>query len=218
MAKINLGILDGFIGKVGNVVGSFWKGKAVMRGYTRSVHNPHTDAQEAVRKRFVAISKLSSALRGALLAGLGDYAREQQVTECNSFVRLNFGAVTVDGSGVVSINYSALETAKGPLPKATFGQADFSTSQRVTVPFEGNSQSNGARGNDDIYLLVYSPDIDAAVLSTPARRSATEVVCEVPAGWTGLTVHVWGFATGAQGTAQQKQSSDSAYIGTGEIE
>ena len=42
MAKTENGILDGFIGKVGTVVGYKWNGKSVMRAYVRYPHNPRT--------------------------------------------------------------------------------------------------------------------------------------------------------------------------------
>ena len=40
MGKVRMGILDGFKGKVGTVVGSFWKGKKVMRAYNEFPSNP----------------------------------------------------------------------------------------------------------------------------------------------------------------------------------
>ena len=62
------------------------------------------------------------------------------------------------------------------------------------------------------------PDLDSLVVSTPARRSASSVTCELPASWTGLAVHVWCFAVGNPAGAYRDTPSDSAYIGTGEVE
>ena len=59
MGKVRMGILDGFYGKVGTVVGSFWKGKPVMRAYVRP-KGTHTssEAQALVQTRFAAINSL----------------------------------------------------------------------------------------------------------------------------------------------------------------
>jgi len=45
MGKIKQGILGGFKGKVGTVIGSSWNGIAYMRGLAQSVKNPKTAAQ-----------------------------------------------------------------------------------------------------------------------------------------------------------------------------
>ena len=45
MGKMRMGILDGFVGKVGTVVGSFWKGKKIIRGYNAFPKESHTEEQ-----------------------------------------------------------------------------------------------------------------------------------------------------------------------------
>ena len=74
MAKVNWGILDGFIGKVGTVVGSFWKGKAVMRAYKRQVRDRNNEAQQIARIRFAAIGRLSGAFLSAIRVGFYEAA------------------------------------------------------------------------------------------------------------------------------------------------
>ena len=179
---------------------------------------PRTEQQEAVRRRFVACSKLASTFLQSNALGFRKYAAGEQSTEENAFMKLNMPAVAIDGSGVITVAYNNVVTPKGPLPKAVFGQADFSTSGVVSVPFDGNVDAARASGADNVYLVVYSPDIDALVVSTPARRSASAVTCELPASWTSLAVHVWGFAVGNAAGAYRDTPSDSAYIGTGEVE
>ena len=52
MGKIKQGILGGFKGKVGTVIGSSWNGIAYMRGLAQSVKNPKTAAQLQQRAYF----------------------------------------------------------------------------------------------------------------------------------------------------------------------
>ena len=47
MGKIRQGILGGFNGTVGTVVGGSWKGTAYMRGKAQSIKNPRTKKQMA---------------------------------------------------------------------------------------------------------------------------------------------------------------------------
>ncbi len=45
MGKIKQGILGGFSGKVGTVIGGNWKGISYMRSIPQSIKNPRTDGQ-----------------------------------------------------------------------------------------------------------------------------------------------------------------------------
>ena len=62
MAKIKQGILGGFSGKVANVVGTSWKGRAVMKSQPLSVANPKTEAQQEQRGKFSKIAELASVI------------------------------------------------------------------------------------------------------------------------------------------------------------
>lgn len=60
MGKIKQGILGGFNGTTGSVVGASWKGIAYMRGKAQSIKNPRTVAQQRNRGRFGYVSDLMS--------------------------------------------------------------------------------------------------------------------------------------------------------------
>lgn len=62
MAKIKQGILGGFSGKVAGVVGTSWKGRAVMKSRPLSVSNPKTEAQVSQRGKFSDIAALASEI------------------------------------------------------------------------------------------------------------------------------------------------------------
>ncbi|MDD3723512.1 MAG: DUF6266 family protein, partial [Lutibacter sp.] len=52
MGTIKKGILGGFSGKVGSVVGSTWNGISYMRSLPASVKNPRTEKQMSQRSKF----------------------------------------------------------------------------------------------------------------------------------------------------------------------
>ena len=62
MGKIKQGILGGFKGKVGTVIGASWNGIAYMRGLPQSVKNPKTPAQQAQREFFREVQDLVGQL------------------------------------------------------------------------------------------------------------------------------------------------------------
>ena len=70
MGKIKQGILGGFRGTVGTVVGSSWNGIAYMKGKPQSVRNPRSDAQVQQREFFKEVQALVTQLTDEQLASL----------------------------------------------------------------------------------------------------------------------------------------------------
>ncbi len=70
MGKIKQGILGGFRGKVGTVIGASWNGIAYMRGLAQSVKNPQTEAQLKQRSFFKEVQDLVGQLSDEQLAFL----------------------------------------------------------------------------------------------------------------------------------------------------
>ena len=212
-----MGILDGFYGKVGTVVGSFWKGKPVMRAYVRP-KGTHTssEAQALIQTRFAAINSLSGAFLSALQLGFGLIARQRHVTEGNVFVTENWDCIHADTPGAATVDYTELVIAMGHLPEAQFGAASFADPLSVEVPMTDSSEVIGADPRDKVYLFVYSPEAGAGMLGDVKVRADESIACTVPAYWNGHRVHVWGFAVGA-GPDNEGEISNSRYLGSGTI-
>ena len=70
MGKIKQGILGGFKGKVGTVIGASWNGIAYMRGLAQSHKNPKTAAQLQQRTFFKEVQDLVGQLSDEQLAFL----------------------------------------------------------------------------------------------------------------------------------------------------
>ena len=215
MALYKNGILGAYRNKVGTVVGRIWRGKDVVAAMPKSMHNPDTDPQKKIRSRFAVIGRLAASLLNALNIGLHNIYMKRQSTAIGEFVRLNWDAVTAAGD-TVTTDYSSIKVAKGNLVGVMFGTADFDTPQQVEVSFESNEEADGTSLDDKVYMIVYSPDADAAILSAPVKRSAHSVSLMVPAYWGGMKVHLWGFTTG-DGITNKGKISNSTYIGSGNI-
>ena len=70
MGKIKQGILGGFRGKVGTVIGASWNGISYMRGLAQSHKNPQTEAQLKQRSFFKEVQDLVGQLSDEQLAFL----------------------------------------------------------------------------------------------------------------------------------------------------
>lgn len=72
MGIIKRGILGGFSNKVANVVGTSWKGRAVIKSLPLSVANPRTTPQVNQRTKFGEASKFFSEILGTWVKPLWD--------------------------------------------------------------------------------------------------------------------------------------------------
>ncbi len=214
MSKVQLGILGGWIGKLGTTVGFFWKGKAVTRAYKDKVRNPKTDKQKLVRAKFRMLGQLSRELLNVTKLGLLYVSHQKKVTESNTFMKTNYDAVTGSSPQSLALNYDALVVALGSVSCVQFGTPDFSQEGEVTVPIEAANIGTFDHADDSVWLVAFCPDMHAAAMSEGAEvRTDETVTVKCPRTWTGLKVYLYGFVK----SVEDSQCSDSAYCGFGII-
>ena len=125
MAIIKRGILGGFSNKIGNVVGTSWKGISVMRSLPQSVHNPKTEAQEEQRTNFAVASKLGSQLLDSVIKPFWD-KRAIRMSGYNLWVQKNLDYwrryntsyndfVTIVEGAPIEINSYTMDGSEGTL-------------------------------------------------------------------------------------------------------
>jgi hypothetical protein len=88
MASIKRGILGGFSKKIGNIVGSSWKGIAVMKSLPLSVANPRTTGQVLQRSKMTNVVAFAKPLLSLLIKPFWDRFAVQ-ASGFNDFVRTN---------------------------------------------------------------------------------------------------------------------------------
>ena len=107
MGKIKQGILGGFRGKVGTVIGASWNGISYMRGLAQSHKNPKTAAQMTQRAFFKELHGLVAQLSDEQLQSLFPSAT-RGMTRRNMLTRqLAAAAAVVDD--VKSVDLSVME-------------------------------------------------------------------------------------------------------------
>ena len=95
MGIIKRGILGGVSNKIGNVVGSSWKGIATLRSLPLSVANPNTLAQRTNRNSFSIMSKLGSQVLATVCQPLWN-RDAKQMSGFNAYVMNNKRAYDED--------------------------------------------------------------------------------------------------------------------------
>jgi len=149
MGVITSGILGGFSGKVGPVVGGSWKGISYMRQLPASVANPNTAGQQAQRTKLSNIVAFARAVLSAVIKPLNDRFAEH-MSGYNLFVQRNIGLFTLGYPDVGA----DLELSTGSL----LGVDDFAATEGSTVQkFDGDWTDNSGTGNasatDEVYMI-----------------------------------------------------------------
>ena len=202
MAKINQGVLGGFSGTIGPVIGYQWRGRWCMRTKPRTVLNPRTEAQQAHRMVFRDMVQLAGQMKEALRQGLHTASLEAQMTECNLFVKLN-----KECFGEGGVDYEGLVVSKGSVAPVDFKEARRDEHGAIHVRFERNPQHMRANAYDEVYLFVYCPAHRRGILSLPVHRHTKTLSLSLPTEWEGLPVHCYGFVTD-----YAQRASNSSYI------
>lgn len=156
MGVIKQGILGGFSGKVANVVGSSWKGIAVIKSLPLSVANPNTAGQQAQRG---AMTSIVSAARTLLAALIQVYWNpfSQQMSGYNAFVKENIDTFSTAGF----TGFANFFSMRGSLLGVVAGTIDPDASDStITVPWTNNTGQSDALATDEMVFAVYNETQD----------------------------------------------------------
>lgn len=204
MAKLSQGILGGISGKIGNIVGSSWKGIAVIKTKPLSVANPRTASQVAQRNSMTGIVKLSVSVLSTIIKPLWDRAA-QYMSGYNAFVKENIG--NVDEDGIVDCDNVIFSKGKmQPTPMVSL-TADISDGE-VNASWENDTGEGYKLSTDEAFAVCMNMQRQTVtVTSAEFTRATGSVTLGIPTGTlTGDECHVYLMFRRADGTVIGQQS------------
>ena len=216
------GILGDQYGKVGPVVGRKFREENVYSAYQKNVFNPNTEKQQLHRMKFKALSKLAHSYACGAIFGFRTAAKGTNLSPRNLFQKTNWDKIEATSTDSMRIDYSGILVSRGALSNVMFESANFDIPRHVKVTFALYGAPCQRTAGDRVFVYVYCPDAGQGLLSGEVKLDEGKVDMDVPALWTGLKVHVYGFVRN-QGVAVEEfgipagECSDSLYIGQGEI-
>lgn len=206
MAVIKRGILGGFQNKIGNVVGSSWKGIATMRALPISVANPRTAAQQTQRSSFQRASYYGSFILPTIIKPLWDRFAQRQ-SGFNAWVSTNIPFM----GGLGSPDFTSWIMSKGSLAGTSLVTVTANaTTNSVTVTWNTAVVGDGL-ATDRVYITVISESDDRIVgFADIAARSAGTFTSVVPVDIiAGTPVHAWVSFKSEDGTKVSNSVIDS---------
>ena len=208
MGKIKQGILGGFSGKVGSVVGGSWKGINYMRGKATSIKNPQTLQQMKQRNKFALALSVLQPITAFVRVGFKRYAHRK--SEFNAAMSYTVKNAIVGTYPDYEIDYSKLLVARGTLTGANSATA---TPQmgKIRIAWGDNSGIGEAQPTDKSLAVAINPAKgEAAYLTDGAQRSVGSEDLIVSPFWSGDEVEVYLAFISENG----KDVATSAYCGS----
>jgi uncharacterized membrane protein YgcG len=189
MGKIVQGVLGGFSGKVGAVIGSKWKSVYYMRGLTDKVHDRKSLKQQAQRAKFAVAQAFAHDVLG--FARLGYSPSLGNRTPYNGLVSyLLSHAMT--GSGVDwELDFMKVMVSRGPLKPVKIANAVID-GDVVNFTWTNNAGIGDAQAADVAMVLAYNKDEGEAEFDTHAAvRGDGCCSLTLPAGWGNANMAVY---------------------------
>ncbi|MCM1531536.1 MAG: DUF6266 family protein [Bacteroides sp.] len=205
MGVIKQGILGGFSGKVGTVIGGSWKGISYMRALAQSYNDARTEKQVNQRSKFRIALKFLQSISPFIKIGYKSQANKRTAMNAAMahVVKETFNA---DGT---AIDFAKVVVSRGSLPGVMGCTADVDAGQ-VKVSWSDNSDTTGAATTDKIMFLLYNENRGEAVYQIGSTtRTDTSLTYTLPDGWATEKLH--GYL--AFQSEDSRTVSDSIYLG-----
>lgn len=189
MGTFDKGILGGFSGKVGTVIGGNWKGIDYMRSKASRRNFKPTQPQLEQQLKFGLTMRFAQPFSGLFEISFGNFAvRKTGINSAVSYVLKN--AIT----GVYpafTIDYSNVLVSRGDMPNVLAPAVTAGAASLVTWNWTDNSGVGIARATDKALLAAYCPAFNQCIYTTgSAVRSALTDSLGL-GSFSGQDVHTW---------------------------
>lgn len=205
MGIIKQGILGGFSGRVAGVVGSSWKGIAVIKARPLSVANPKTAAQVAQRTKFGNTSDFASKILADIIKPLWDRFA-QQMSGYNAFVKTNIDLF----AAALPSTFADLVISSGKMATTAIATVSASNGDDYADVTWTDDSGEGLKLATDLCYLVCVNETTGAVDSTATadtRADESSTVDLAAALATSDSLHLYMAFKRADGTVV----SDTSY-------
>ncbi len=208
MAELSIGILGGFSGTVGTVVGANWRGKDIIRAKPKKKKRVGSELQVKQRAKFKLIAHFMAPLNKITAKYFGQYQGAKSRT--NLAMSHQLLETVVETENGFEIDYSKVIITKGNLPQVNV-TAITNENAQVSVTWNPNLTANLAKPNDKVIAILHSKSQNMFYLpsETPLRSEGSFQI-PLPEAWTENDVSVWLIIA----NAKENECSNSAYIGT----
>ena len=208
MATLSKGILGGFSGKVGPVVGATWRGMDVIRSRPKSSKRTPSERQLEQQLKFkLAISFLQPIKSiQSLYFGMGSGVKSR----VNMAVSYTISTAIQMVAGLPELIYNKVLITRGELTSFRNPVLTTQPGGVLHLEWEDNSTQGDAAPKDQVSIVCYCAELNNwEIYEGIVMRSDLMADVTLPAYYLGKTMEVYAFLNNEKQTA----ASTSLYLG-----
>jgi hypothetical protein len=210
MARLNNGILGGFVGIVGNLEGYMLNGRQIIRSRRKKTTKPPTEKQLAWRQKMVQTHQFLGAFTDFVKAGFTYATTGKDLTPYAAAVGYQLKHVFRGEYPNYTIDYAQARLTEGPI--STEGIDAAVTIQGNKLIFTWTPDLSYTHSSDRVMLLAYSPVLNEAVYKLCGERRSTgkDVLILSDETWKDKTIETYLSFISENGI----KCTNSIYLGT----
>ena len=189
MGTYQKGILGGFSGTVGNVVGGSWKGIDYMRSKGNRRTTTTSQKQKEQQAKFAVIARFQQPLSGLLAVSFKSFA--VRMTGANSAMSYNLRNGISGVYPDYTIDFSNILVSRGDMPNATNPAAAAGTAGIVTFSWTNNAGSGKAKDTDKAIMVAYCEELQQSVYTDAGPDRSEGTANFALAAFSGKQVQTW---------------------------
>lgn len=208
MATIKKGILGGFSGKVGTVVGANWRGKDIIRSLPKESQKEPSEKQLLQQAKFKLAVAFLQPLKTILSQYFGSGSGVKSRVNLATSYTINEAMQVV--AGIPELMYNKVLITKGELTGFQNAMLSTQVGGVLDLEWEDNSVQGNASPSDQVSLVSYCKELnDFQIFEGIVMRSDLMASVTLPNFCIGKTIEVWAFLN----TEKQTFASNSFYLG-----
>ena len=208
MARITKGILGGFSGKVGTIVGARWRGQDIIRSTPKVSTRPPSEKQQMQQSKFKMVIAFLQPLKNIQTKYFGSASGSR--SRVNMAVSYTISEAVQMTGDTAELVYNKVLITKGDLTGFQNMTALPQTGHVIRLSWENNATQGNASETDQVNLVCYCEELGRFdTFESAAARNALTADVTLPAAYAGKEVQVWSYLHNAKGSS----ASNSIHLG-----
>lgn len=209
MGTITKGILGGFSGTVGTIVGANWRGKDIISSRPKSSSRRASEKQLAQQAKFKLVMQFLRPISGIQKKYFGN--KSGVLSRTNLAASYTITEAIVMNGDVPELVFSKVMITKGELTGFQNPTVDAQTGNNLIFSWDDNTLQGNAKPDDILGVACYcDSEKEFVIFENVAERSAVSANLNLPAHFAGKTLEVFAFFN----TKDESSASNSVYLGS----
>lgn len=215
MGTSKQGIFGPYKGRTGNVVGTFWKGRNVIKIRTASYSDAQTLPQENQRMSFKIVSAFAAMNKELIKIGFS--ALRDTATPFNRAIKYNLKYAVAGTYPDLKLDLNQAKISLGDRANLKMPIITAEGKNAIKIEWTDNTGTTHAESTDNVYIsVILETGEEALINDTVIKRSDKTATIQLPVRWSGRNVVVNGFTASEKvidAAKNKSQISDSEVFG-----